>query len=357
MKVGILGNGQLGQMLETSIKDQSEIEICLYDLRQYSSESLLNFLNNADVISFETENIVPEIVEALEPYKNKIYPTIEALKVFQHRITEKRTLRDLGIPTADFCQVTSYADLISAVDILELPILLKTTTAGYDGKGQFLVKEMSDIPIAWETLGTQELIAESVIQFQREVSVIGCRDQQGNFTVWPMTENTHHKGILRYSKFPADGLSDKKMADARLYLQKITEAFDYVGTIALELFETKDGLLANEVAPRVHNSGHWSIEGAVTSQFRNHILAISGQTITEASAQYPSVVMVNIIGDEQPVASIVSSNDIYIHSYNKEARPSRKLGHVTIVADDEIKGSKLSGVVIATLCPELKGIS
>ena len=357
MKVGILGNGQLGQMLEDSILDQPDIKVSLYGLRQYSSETLVTFLKDADVVSFETENIAPDIVSALEPFQHKIHPSVEALKVFQHRITEKRTLRDLGIPTADFCPVNSYADLISAADTLGFPILLKTTTAGYDGKGQFMVKEMADIPTAWETLGTQELIAESVISFQREVSVIGCRDQQGNFMVWPMTENTHYKGILRYSEYPAKGLCDKKIANARLYLQKITETFGYVGTIALELFETEDGLLVNEVAPRVHNSGHWSIEGTVTSQFRNHMLAISGQAITEATAKYPAVVMVNVIGDEQPVASITSSNDIHIHSYHKEARPNRKLGHVTIVANNVNKGCHLSGKVIARLCPEVERIS
>ena len=357
MKIGILGNGQLGQMLEDSIKDQPEINISLYDLKQYSSDSLLAFLSNADVISFETENIAPEVVSALEPFKSKIYPTLKALKVFQHRITEKKTLRDLGIPTADFCPVSNYADLISAIDTLGLPVLLKTTTAGYDGKGQFMVQDTADIPVAWETLGTQELIAESVISFQREVSVIGCRDRQGSFTVWPMTENTHYKGILRYSKFPAKGLSDKKIADARLYLQKITEAFGYVGTIALELFETENGLLANEVAPRVHNSGHWSIEGTFTSQFRNHMLAISGQSLTDTTEKSPSAVMVNIIGDEDPIACIEPSPTIYIHSYRKEARSNRKLGHITITAEDEALVAQQSDTVITALCNEFNGKS
>lgn len=355
MKVGILGNGQLGQMLEDSIKDQPDIEISLYDLRQYSDKTLRDFLVNADVISFETENIIPDIVSALIPFKDKVSPSLDALKVFQHRITEKQALRDLGIPIANFCPVRTYTELQQAVDTLGLPILLKTTTAGYDGKGQFFLKEKADIPAAWESLGRFELIAESVITFQRELSVIGCRDQQGNFTVWPMTENTHHRGILRYTEFPAKGLSEEKMANAREYLKKLAEHFDYVGTIALELFETDDGLMANEVAPRVHNSGHWSIEGACTSQFRNHMLAISGQSLTEATEKYPSVIMVNIIGDEKPVTTIEPSDSIYIHSYHKEARPNRKLGHVTIAAEDKSRVDDHSEAVISALCDDMTG--
>ena len=280
MKIGILGNGQLGQMLQDSIVDCQDISVVLYDLRNHSTEKLECFLQQADRLSFETENIPEDIVAALASVQDKVYPSLDALKVFQNRLQEKNTLRNLGIPTVEFCAVNSREELQQSVATLGFPILLKTTTAGYDGKGQYLLQHHDDLENAWNTVGKKnELIAEAFVPFLREVSVIGCRDQHGNFQVWPMTENFHHGGILRYSRFPALNLSAGKQAAAREYLKKIVDAFGYVGTVSLELFETEDGLIANEVAPRVHNSGHWSIEGAETSQFRNHMLAISGLTV------------------------------------------------------------------------------
>ena len=333
MKIGILGNGQLGQMLQDSILDQAELEISLYDTRNHSEESLQQFLADNDRISYETENIPAHIVAQLESVESKVFPGLNALKVFQNRLLEKNALRNAGIDTADFHAVNSLEDVHEAIEVLGLPIVMKTTTEGYDGKGQFVLKTAADAEPAWQTIGGRELIAEAFVPFQREVSVIGCRAQNGEIKVWPMTENIHHEGILRYSLYPAHGFCAEKQAIAERYIEQIANSLDYVGTITLELFETEDNLIANEVAPRVHNSGHWSIEGAETSQFRNHMLAISGQDLGDTTSKYSAVAMINVIGTEEETADADGMTETYVHSYGKEARPARKLGHVTVTAD------------------------
>lgn len=349
MKLGILGNGQLGQMLETSIADQSDITVNLYDLRAFDETSLQQFLNDNDRISYETENIPAHIVAQMESVEEKVFPSLKALKTFQNRITEKNALRAAGIDTAEFHAVNSLADIHEAVQKLGLPIIMKTTTEGYDGKGQFVLREPGDATAAWAEIGNRELIAEAFVPFIREVSVIGCRAENGDIKVWPMTENIHHEGILRYSLYPAHGFSAEKQAIAERYIEQIATSLDYVGTITLELFETEDNLIANEVAPRVHNSGHWSIEGAVTSQFRNHMLAVTGQAITETESKFPAVAMINVISDEGPTSAATGMNETYVHSYGKEARPARKLGHVTITAantdERDSKINQLEGLI------------
>ena len=349
MKLGILGNGQLGQMLETSIADQSDITVNLYDLRAFDETSLQQFLNDNDRISYETENIPAHIVSQMESVEEKVFPSLKALKTFQNRITEKNALRAAGIDTAEFHAVNSLADIHDAVQKLGLPIIMKTTTEGYDGKGQFVLREPADATAAWAEIGNRELIAEAFVPFIREVSVIGCRSENGDIKVWPMTENIHHEGILRYSLYPAHGFSAEKQAIAERYIEQIATSLDYVGTITLELFETEDNLIANEVAPRVHNSGHWSIEGAVTSQFRNHMLAVTGQAITDTASKFAAVAMINVISDEGPTAAGEDMSETYVHSYGKEARPARKLGHVTITAantdERDSKISQLEGLI------------
>ena len=332
MKIGILGNGQLGQMMQSSVADLVDIEINLYDTRAHTQEALANFLASNDRIGYETENISQEIVEQLEPIANNVFPSITALKTFQNRLLEKRALRAAGIQTADFHAVNSLADLEEAIQILGLPIVLKTTTEGYDGKGQFVLRHADQTHTAWETIGNRELIAEAFVDFIREISVIACRSVHGDLQIWPMTQNVHHEGILRYSLYPIANLSPEKYALAERYIKQLAESMEYVGTITLELFETEAGLVANEVAPRVHNSGHWSIEGANTSQFRNHILAITGRAIGDTQALYPAVAMINAISSETPARQAYKTQQAHYHSYHKEARPNRKLGHCTLVA-------------------------
>lgn len=351
MKLGILGNGQLGQMLATSIAEQQDVTVNLYDLRAYSEASLQQFLNENDRISYETENIPAHIVAQMESVESKVFPNLTALKTFQNRLTEKNALRAAGITTAEFHAVNSLADIHEAVQKLGLPIIMKTTTEGYDGKGQFVLREPSDATAAWAEIGNRELIAEAFVPFIREISVIGCRGENGDIKVWPMTENIHHEGILRYSLYPAHGFSAEKQAIAERYIEQIATRLDYVGTITLELFETENSLIANEVAPRVHNSGHWSIEGAVTSQFRNHMLAVTGQAITDTASQFPAAAMINVISDEIPTSAAKNMVNTFVHSYGKEARPNRKLGHVTITAHDsnerDAKISQLEGLIPA----------
>jgi len=347
--LGILGNGQLGQMLAESIAEQTNLTVNLYDLRAYDETSLQQFLNTNDRISYETENIPAHIVAQMESVEAKVFPSLTALKTFQNRLTEKNALRAAGISTAEFHPVNCLADIHEAVTKLGLPIIMKTTTEGYDGKGQFVLRQPADATAAWAEIGNRELIAEAFVPFIREISVIGCRSENGDIKVWPMTENIHHEGILRYSLYPAHGFSAEKQAIAERYIEQIATSLDYVGTITLELFETKDNLIANEVAPRVHNSGHWSIEGAETSQFRNHMLAVTGQEISSTDSRFPAVAMINVISDETPTSAAKDMLATYVHSYGKEARPARKLGHVTVTAQNSAerdeKVTQLEGLI------------
>lgn len=349
--LGILGNGQLGQMLAASIAEQTDLSVNLYDLRAFDETSLQEFLASNDRISYETENIPAHIVAQMESVEDKVFPSLTALKTFQNRLTEKNALRAAGISTADFHAVNSLADIHNAIAQLGLPIIMKTTTEGYDGKGQFVLRQAEDAQACWDEIGNRELIAEAFVPFIREISVIGCRSENGDIKVWPMTENIHHEGILRYSLYPAHGFSAEKQAKAQHYIEQIATSLNYVGTITLELFEVEDNLIANEVAPRVHNSGHWSIEGAFTSQFRNHMLAVTGQAISATESRFPATAMINVISDEGPTSAASNMSETYVHSYGKEARPARKLGHVTITAQDtnerDEKISQLEGLIPA----------
>jgi 5-(carboxyamino)imidazole ribonucleotide synthase len=347
--LGILGNGQLGKMLAASIAEQTDLSVNLYDLRAYDETSLQDFLTVNDRISYETENIPAHIVAQMESVEAKVFPSLKALKTFQNRLTEKNALRAAGISTAEYHAVNSLTDIHNAIEKLGLPIIMKTTTEGYDGKGQFVLRKPEDASACWAEIGNRELIAEAFVPFIREISVIGCRNENGDIKVWPMTENIHHEGILRYSLYPAHGFSAEKQAKAEGYIEQIASSLDYVGTITLELFETEDNLIANEVAPRVHNSGHWSIEGAITSQFRNHMLAVTGQNITATESLFPAAAMINVISDEGPTAAGKGMTETYVHSYGKEARTARKLGHVTITAkssdERDAKISQLEGLI------------
>ena len=349
--LGILGNGQLGQMLADSIAEQTDLSVNLYDLRAFDETSLQTFLTENDRISYETENIPAHIVAQLDTVADKVFPSLTALKTFQNRLTEKNALRAAGISTADFYAVNSVHDINIAIEKLGLPIIMKTTTEGYDGKGQFVLRDAKDAQACWDDIGNRELIAEAFVPFIREISVIGSRSENGDIKVWPMTENIHHEGILRYSLYPAHGFSAEKQAKAVHYIEQIASNLDYVGTITLELFEVEDDLIANEVAPRVHNSGHWSIEGAITSQFRNHMLAVTGQDITSTESRFPAAAMINVISDESPTSVASNMTQTYVHSYGKEARPDRKLGHVTITAKDtaerDAKIGQLEGLIPA----------
>lgn len=330
MKVGILGNGQLGQMLQASVEDIADIAIELYDLRAHSPEALSAFIARQDRLTFETENISADIVQALEPHAGKLYPKLTSLKTFQHRIQEKNALQQAGIATAPFRAVNALEDIASAVDELGLPIILKTTTEGYDGKGQFVLRNPEQIQEAWDSIGGRELIAEGFVNFSCELSIIAARDENGHIETWAMTENRHHEGILRCSLYPPAQLTKAMQDQALAYIKDLARSQDYTGTITLELFATDEGLVANEVAPRVHNSGHWTIEGCRASQFRNHMLAITGRALEASTPNYDACAMLNVISSEEAVNKAPATPNAFVHSYHKEAREKRKLGHVTV---------------------------
>ena len=341
MRIGIIGAGQLGQMLGIAAadlgidcefldpSDSPPAADCGHVIRApFDSRSALETLaKNCDIITYEFENVP---VEALEDIAHlaPIFPPPEALRHAQDRLAEKRLFESLEIPLPGYATVDSREDLDKAIAKLGLPVVIKTRRFGYDGKGQFVVTDETGIDSAWRQLGGTPLIAEQWIRFDFEVSVIGVRSVDGTIAVYPLTQNEHRNGILHGSRAPVDSSALAGLAGN--YVQRLLERLEYVGVLALELFVEGDRLLANEFAPRVHNSGHWTIEGTATSQFANHLRAISGQQPGETTLRgYAG--MLNLIGEIPPAAREQRVGKL--HDYGKDARPGRKLGHITVVAD------------------------
>jgi 5-(carboxyamino)imidazole ribonucleotide synthase len=341
MRVGIIGAGQLGQMLGLAAK-HLELECTFLDpapkspasiagpvirLPFDSDEGLEQLASSVDVVTYEFENVPAEAIEKVADTVT-VYPSPEPLKNAQDRLLEKRLFESLGMPVAAYAAVDSEEDLRDAARSIGLPLVLKTRQLGYDGKGQEVVIEESDMLSAFAALRGKALIAEQWIAFDREVSAIGARNIDGELAIYPITENRHSDGILITSRAPD---TDEEIADqARQFLTALLNRLDYVGVLALEFFVQGNQLFANEFAPRVHNSGHWTIEGAVTSQFENHLRAIINMPLGDTSA-VAHVGMVNLIGT-MPV-SWSDSERCYLHDYGKEPRPGRKLGHITVLAD------------------------
>ncbi len=282
-----------------------------------------------DVITYEFENVPVSALQKIQSVAT-IYPPAAALACAQDRLAEKQLFREIGIPIADFRTVDSTGDLHRAAIEIGLPIVLKTRRLGYDGKGQCIVNEAEKVDAAVTKLGVTDLIAEQKIAFDREMSVIGTRNVSGQICIYPLSENVHKDGILNISRAPADAASME--ATAHRYLRDLLERLDYVGTLALELFAAGEQLLANEFAPRVHNSGHWTIEGARTSQFENHLRAILDLPLGDPG-MCGFAGMQNLIGRMPSEPVHLNEGDCYLHDYGKSARPGRKLGHVTVVAD------------------------
>jgi 5-(carboxyamino)imidazole ribonucleotide synthase len=340
--VGIIGAGQLGQMLGVAAAqlgldcvflDPSEnppassvgrVIAAAFDDRK----ALAALATACDVITYEFENVPVAAVRSIAS-GCAVFPPPQALEYAQDRLAEKRLFESLQIPVAGYRAIDSVNDLKQAAETLELPLVVKTRRLGYDGKGQAVLQHREDAERVFESLGGQDLIAEQFVQFDREVSAIGARGTDGRVVTYALSENEHHAGILRVSRAPAAGAQLRALADD--YLDRLMTKLHYVGVLALELFVEGDRLLANEFAPRVHNSGHWTIEGARTSQFENHLRAITGTALADASTVgFPG--MVNIIGTMPADLSVFEAANAVLHDYGKEARPGRKLGHVTIVA-------------------------
>lgn len=339
--IGIFGGGQLGRMMAQAALPlniqcsffEAEVNCPAAQMGQVFSsqaaDALQSFIDSADVFSLEFENTPLADVDVLTQHK-AMFPPRQALAIAQNRLSEKALFDQMQIPVAPYLAVDSLASLEHAVRELGLPLVLKTATGGYDGKGQFVLRCADQISQAWAELGpAKSLIAESFVNFSREVSIIAVRGQNGDVKTWPLAENHHHHGILSHSIVPAPNSAELQPV-AQDYITRLLNHLDYVGVLTLELFVTEQGLYANEMAPRVHNSGHWSIEAAICSQFENHIRAVAGLPLGSTDLIRPTV-MVNIIGQHPKSSEVLALAGAHLHLYNKTEREGRKIGHITLM--------------------------
>lgn len=291
------------------------------------AEKLRELSDRVDVVTYDVENVPVEAVRVgvTKPFR----PTVTLLEKAQDRLLEKELFRSLEIPTPEFAAVESLEDLRQAIGKIGYPAVLKTRRLGYDGKGQRVLHEESDLEPAMEAIGGVPLILEAFVDFAREVSIIGVRSVSGEVQFYPLSENTHRDGILRYSVAPYEDHALQGLAER--HLERLLNAFDYAGVLTIEFFESGGKLIANEIAPRVHNSGHWTIEGAVTSQFENHVRAILDLPLGDTTANGYAA-MVNFIGEMPSLEDVLDIPGAHYHSYGKESRPGRKLGHATLTS-------------------------
>jgi len=340
MTIGIVGAGQLGRMMALAglplgfdflflDKDAATPggQVAPLLAGEFTDRKLLGELSErCTVLTFDWENIPVEALEAL-PGKARIAPPLRALGVAQDRLSEKRTFELLGIPTTKYAAVDSRAALDLAVKSIGLPGVLKTRRLGYDGKGQFVLRTSADLDAAWNALGKAPLLYENLVPFEAEVSIIAVRGADGAVAFYPLNLNVHREGILRLTRAPYGNAALTRQAQRAA--RKLLEHFNYVGVLTIEFFVRAGRLIANEMAPRVHNSGHWTIEGADTSQFENHVRAIAGLPLGSTRARGHSAV-INLVGELPARDALLSEPALHWHDYGKTPRPGRKLGHVTI---------------------------
>ncbi len=345
MKVGILGGGQLGQMLAQAAKDLAieplvldpkpdavAAQVARHLVADYDDPDALDEMASCDVVTYEFENIPTAALERLAP-RVAVRPSASSLALSGDRLAEKNLFRELGISTAAFRDVRSRADLDRAIQELGLPAILKTRRLGYDGKGQAVLRAEAQVEAAWQELGDRDLILEDFVQFEREVSVLAVRGRDGAIRYWPPTENLHVDGILHISRAPAPDVSEDLFASAQSQLAAIMSRLDYVGVLVVEFFQVGSELVANEIACRVHNSGHWTIEGAETSQFENHLRAVTGLPLG-STRTCGSAAMINLVGEIPDLSGVEGHPGTHVHVYGKSGAPGRKLGHITLEADD-----------------------
>jgi len=345
--IGILGGGQLGRMLAQAAAQlgfrchvySPERDSCAFDVVQTSTcaayddrTALEKFARDCDVITYEFEN-VPAQVAAYLSARKPVLPDPLVLETTQDRLIEKDFIAKLKIPTAPYASIHSATQLAEAVEKIELPAILKTRRLGYDGKGQAKIAKGADPNAAWRTLRHEPCILEGFVNFEREVSVVAARSLEGKVVCFDVTENKHANHILKISKVPA-AIAPAVAREAHHIAQRIAKAFDYVGVLAVEMFVVRErkrrALLVNEIAPRVHNSGHWTLDGASVSQFEQHIRAVAGWPLAKP-IRHGRVEMTNLIGDEiDDYTKWLSVPGAAVHLYGKkDARPGRKMGHVT----------------------------
>ena len=346
--VGILGGGQLARMLALSgaplglrfrvldtVADACAGQCAPLIVGDYRDRAALaEFASQVDVATFDFENVPAESAQWLSE-RVPVFPNPRALSIAQDRLAEKTLFRELGIPVPAFADVPDRAALDAAIASIGTPCILKTRRLGYDGKGQFRIKSSADVDAAWDALGAQAatvgLILEAFVPFEREFSVVAVRGRDGEFRTWPLTENWHVDGVLSVSLAPVrvdDALAQSAVAHARV----LAESLDYVGVFALELFCRDGVLLANELAPRVHNSGHWTIEGSETSQFQNHLRAVLGLPLGD-TRMLGHACMLNWVGAMPDAHAVLREPGGHWHDYGKESRAGRKVGHATLRAD------------------------
>jgi len=345
MTIGILGGGQLGYMLALAgyplnfhfrfldPSPQAPVgRIAPRVTAEYTDfEALEKFASGLALVTYEFENVPAEAVRFLQK-RLPVYPSPQALETAQDRRSEKKLFQKLGIPTTEFLAVTGPDELDQAVRELGLPAIVKTSRFGYDGKGQWLLRTHEDLTRLAQEIPATPLVVEKFVHFSRELSILAVRARNGKTAFYPLVENRHREGILRFSLAPAPRTAAALQPEAEQAALRVLEALDYVGVLAIELFECEGRLLANEMAPRVHNSGHWSIEGAVTSQFENHLRAVAGLPLGDTSTMGHSA-MLNLIGELPDSSELLAVPDAHLHIYGKALRPGRKVGHVTLRAD------------------------
>ena len=356
MRIGIIGAGQLGQMLGNAAQDLG-FECGFIDPSDAppaastgaviqkafdDPDALAQLAADCDVLTYEFENVPVEALHAIADVV-PVYPPPSALAIAQDRLHEKRLFDDLGIPLPGYRVIDSRQDMQAAADDLGLPMVVKTRRFGYDGKGQAVIRDLRQVDAVWDQLGKHPLIAEEWVRFEYEVSVIGVRNSRDDVEIWPLTQNKHIDGILHSSVSPVE--NQDLFERASVYMNRMLSHLDYVGVLALELFVFNDELLANEFAPRVHNSGHWTIEGADTSQFTNHLLAITGQP-PASTACSAHAGMLNLVGEIPAAARKFEDKRISLHDYDKTPRPGRKLGHITVLAASAAERDELLETVI-----------
>ncbi|MDO8861743.1 5-(carboxyamino)imidazole ribonucleotide synthase [Haliea sp. E1-2-M8] len=341
MRIGILGGGQLARMLALAghplglqcVFLESAPEACAAPVGRLvtgafkAEAALADFAAAIDVVTTELEHVPLAALEYLAQ-RRPLLPGSRAIALAQDRLLEKDLFRRLQLPTAHCVAVDTLEELVCAMAETGLPAVLKTRHMGYDGKGQVVLRETADAAAAWRAVGGVPCLLEAMVPFDREVSVIAVRSREGECRFWPLTENRHRNGILSVSRAL---LQDPLQMLAEDYCRRLLEALDYVGVLALELFQVGDSLLANEYAPRVHNSGHWTIEGAVTSQFENHLRAVAGLPLGATDAR-GAAAMINFVGQVPERRELLAVAGAHLHLYGKRPAHGRKLGHATLCA-------------------------
>ena len=344
MKVGILGAGQLGRMLALSgipmnvefvlldpVKDASAKMLGEFINGSFDDESVLQtFVDKVDVVTVESENISVKSLEWLNE-RVSVFPPPAAVATAQDRLLEKQMFAKLGIPTTNYQAIDQAQEFMDYCSSNNQPMIAKSRRDGYDGKAQVRINTDTDLKAAWKELAGVPMVIEDMVDFDREVSIIAARDKCGKTIFYPISENTHSDGILRCTKAR---LNDPMQPQAQDYIKRVMDELNYVGVLTFEFFNCGDQLIANEIAPRVHNSGHWSIEGADSSQFENHIRAICGLPLGSTETRGPAA-MINLIGEMPPRDAVLSVEGAHWHDYGKQPRTGRKLGHITLRANNQ----------------------